>query len=1000
MARKTMIAGILTAALLVANPSEADAQSTNGTAIPHGQFRPPNPPRGPLEAARAMTVPPGFTVEVVASEPELVNPTAMTFDEQGRIWVTESVEYPRRAKGKGRDRVKVFQDEDGDGRAERVTVFADGLNIPSGVAVGHGGVWVANAPDILLLRDTDGDSVADTREVVATGFGRDDVHELPNSLTWGPDGWLYGWNGVFNSSRVKSKNGKTYEFTCAIFRIHPRTRVFEVWCEGTSNPWGIAINPDGSFFSSACVIDHLWHLVETGYYIRQGGPYPPFTWPIGSITHHTHQQAAYCGIHYFDSPAYPAEYRGRLYMGNIHAGAINVDRVVSTGASYGSHPEQDFLTANDAWFMPVSQKTGPDGSLYILDWYDRYHCYQDANRDPQGIDRDKGRLYRVRYGNTPRRAPFDLAKSRDDDLITLLGDANVYNRDTAQRLLAERATPAIRAKLETLALDPRVPGVKQSHALWALLSSGPLREEFHLALLERLKPNFQALAVRAAGDMRNPSPRIRDKVAKLARDPFPEIRLQVAIASRKIEGVDPIPLLLDVLETGDDGLVTQIVWRNLEPFFATRPSDLAKRIEGRQDSPGFSEIAPKAIERTLALDPIDTGMIRAWLEHTRQGQDTLEALGHLVDYLESKAPTREFLDAMRADLVKFRDRPTATPVHQNVVALYQVALALCGDRSALKDVFLTLERPTFKDQASDLERESIRREALESLLKLKVKGLGKVTIPRLLLETDSRSTLQFRRDVLAVAGRLDDPEIASAVLAVYPKLADPLKPAAIDLLCQRAPWGRSLLEAVDRKTIPAIAIGINQLRRLKATKDPAIQGLITKLYGALREERRPDRDQVVSRMRELVSNAPGDAPHGRAVFAKLCGQCHKLHGEGQEVGPDLTGVGRSNLEQLLSNVFDPNLVIGPGYQATTVAGKDGRILSGLLIENGGDRVILKLQGGRVETIARDQVDDLKTSQVSLMPEGIETQLSPNEVVDLFAYLREPDPSPRKPPGRP
>ena len=290
---------------LTRSTADAQEQPSPAAEIPHGQDQPPNPPRTADEAARAMTVPPGFQVEVVASEPDIVNPVAMTFDERGKIWITESLEYPRRRPGPGRDRVKVLEDSDGDGKADRFTVFADGFNIPSGIAVGHGGVWVANSPDILFLEDRDGDGKADTRQVVATGFGRSDTHELPNSLTWGPDGWLYGWNGVFNPCKVASKNGKIYEFTCAIFRIHPRTRVFEVWCEGTSNPWGIAIDPEGSFFASACVIDHLWHLVETGYYIRQGGPYPPFTWPIESIVGHAHQKAAYCGAHYFDSPAYP-----------------------------------------------------------------------------------------------------------------------------------------------------------------------------------------------------------------------------------------------------------------------------------------------------------------------------------------------------------------------------------------------------------------------------------------------------------------------------------------------------------------------------------------------------------------------------------------------------------------------------------------------------------------------------------------------------------------------
>ena len=198
-------------------------------------------------------------------------------------------------------------------------------------------MWVANAPDILFLEDTDGDGKADRREVVVTGFGRDDTHELPNSLTWGPDGWLYGLNGVFNASHVV-QDGRQHDFTCALFRIHPRTHAFQIFCEGTSNPWGVAWDGEGSAFVSACVIDHLWHLSETGYYIRQGGPYPAFTWPMGSIVSHKHQKAAYCGIHYFDSDAYPPEYRGRLYMGNIHGNAINVDQLARAGSTYASEP--------------------------------------------------------------------------------------------------------------------------------------------------------------------------------------------------------------------------------------------------------------------------------------------------------------------------------------------------------------------------------------------------------------------------------------------------------------------------------------------------------------------------------------------------------------------------------------------------------------------------------------------------------------------------------------
>src|SRR5205809_1768098 len=206
---------------------ESFAATDDDAVIPHRRNQPPNKPYAPVEALSRMTVPDGFRVELVASEPDIVNPIAMAFDDRGRIWITESIEYPRKAAGPGRDRVKILEDTDGDGRAEKVTVFADGLNIPTGVAVGYGGVWVLNAPDLALLREKDGKEVS--REVVLTGFGRTDTHELPSSLTWGPDGWLYGLNGVFNQCHVVAKDGKRHDFTCAMWRLYPRTREFQVF---------------------------------------------------------------------------------------------------------------------------------------------------------------------------------------------------------------------------------------------------------------------------------------------------------------------------------------------------------------------------------------------------------------------------------------------------------------------------------------------------------------------------------------------------------------------------------------------------------------------------------------------------------------------------------------------------------------------------------------------------------------------------------------------------
>jgi putative membrane-bound dehydrogenase-like protein len=594
--------------------------------IPHAQDKPPGPALSPAEAIAKMKVPEGFTVELVASEPDLVNPVAMTFDEKGRIWVTESLEYPRKQPGAGQDRIKVLEDTDGDGKADKFTIFAEGLNIPSGIAVGHGGVWVANSPDILFYPDADRDAKPDGEpQVVVTGFGRDDTHELPNSFTWGPDGYLYGLNGVFNQSRVKYAEGnpnfKTdhpgWQFTCALFRIHPVTREFQVFCEGTSNPWGVAIDGEGSFFISACVIDHLWHLVETGYYHRQGGPYPPFTWKIDSIVKHKHQKAAYCGIHWFDSDAYPEQYRGKLYMGNIHGNCINVDSLKRDGSTYAGSGEPDFLTADDAWFMPVGQETGPDGSLYILDWYDRYHCYQDANRDPNGIDRLKGRLYRVRYKDTPRAAGMDLAKESDEQLIARLGAGNDFVRTTARRLLHERTMlpsrriPVRDKLLPETALSSTAPRAQRLEALWTLISSDHtdaehhrLPDSFYEQVLAHPDPTFRAWGVRGLANGGQVSDGLKAKLVSLAGDSSPDVRLQVVIASRKIDGLDPLPLLVEVLaKAGDDPLIPHIVWQNLHPLLAAQSDAFLAEVKkyDLKATPSLAKIMPRVTERILAV---------------------------------------------------------------------------------------------------------------------------------------------------------------------------------------------------------------------------------------------------------------------------------------------------------------------------------------------------------------------------------------------------------------
>ncbi|MEX2139166.1 MAG: PVC-type heme-binding CxxCH protein [Pirellulales bacterium] len=995
----------LTAAAILGAAMAAPAQHD---AIPHRQDRPPNEPYSPAEAQSKMTVPEGFRVELVASEPDIVNPIAMTFDDRGRIFVTESIEYPRKPAGPGRDRVKILEDRDGDGRAEHVSVLADGLNIPTGVAVGYGGVWVLNAPDLLFLREKDGKEVS--REVILTGFGRADTHELPSSLTWGPDGWLYGLNGVFNPSEIVDQHGKRHRFTCAMWRFHPRTRDFQVFAEGTSNPYGIAWDAEGSAIIEAChwANDHLFHFVETGIYNRQAGAYPPFAMKIGSITDHSHQKTAYCGIVNLDTDSFPPQYRERIVVGNIHGGCLNVDRLTRDGATYLAKAEPDLLAANDVWFMPVALKIGPDGSLYVLDWYDRYHCSQDAARDPAGVDRLKGRLWRLRYSDTPRAAKFDLATESDAQLVARLSSGNLYFRETAQRLLNERlsdrstgneqATDSLETALEKLLLDESAPRKTRLHALWSLSGGDALRPSFHEKLFHHRDATFRAWAVRVAGNQGKISPSLRENVVQLARDPAPDVQLQVAIAARKINDCDALAVLVDVLiHCGHDKVIPPIVWHNLHPLLESEGARFAALLHSAEGnihraSPAVATLMHRGIDRLLSAQQPNVAAVVALLDHafTRHNSRMPGAIGAVSAKLDALSDVKraELREWIRPLLDRILADSDSSPLH--------LSTQLLAARLGLGTIDTTQVRTTLlaKDQSDDA-----RLQALEALVAFRDRSLLEA-LPEVL----SAASPEFATRVLAALGRVEDPRLADVILAEYPNLAPELQPLAIDLVMQREPWARKLLNAVLAEKMPKSVLNANHLRKILESNDREALWAVEKAFGRIREERNPQRERVVAEMTEYFREHVGDPAAGRLVFKSFCAQCHTIHGEGHKLGPDITANGRASFEQLVSNVFDPSLVIGPAYQVVTVVTEDGRNLTGLIAEDNDQRIVLRLPGDAEEIVPRNNINYLRSSKLSMMPEGIESVLTRQQLADVFAFLafdKPPDdPSAKLIPGAP
>ncbi len=587
----------------------------------------PAPALSPEETRKLIQVPSGFDVRLFAAEPMVVNPVAMTWDERGRLWVLELYEYPNGvAKGeKGRDRIKILEDTDADGVADKVTVFADGFSLATGLALGNGGVYLAQGPDLLFLEDTNGNDKADKTTVLKTGFEMEDRHELLNGLAWGPDGWLYMTRSVLTHSKVKdpnNPNGDGVTMDGALVRFHPVTKKFEVFADGTSYPWGVDWNERGDAFVSASVIHHLFHMAPGGQYNRQGGAWAnPYGYAqdlpskgLPAIVDWRHYRSGHAGICDYQGDQYPAAWRGLVFLGNIHQNALNLDRLTPVGSTYTAEKESkllgppkgdfdvgagNFLVSKDPWFRPVAVHTGPDGALWIADWCDKYPSFQNTQADPEGMDIELGRIWRVVWvgeekGKAVASRPqpdMNLTKLTTDELAGLLEHPNNWQRRTAQRVIAERQDPKLtrthnaNSKIHDL-MNSDKPTDFRLAALWTLHASSALEDDVLDDLKKDNDPAFRAWVARLTGERGYPFGNAIKRLSMLALDTNASVRLAVAAAARQfVSGsltVDTSPAipLLDVVTGGvlsdlhkspidpNDPVLPFVYWMALEPIIA------------------------------------------------------------------------------------------------------------------------------------------------------------------------------------------------------------------------------------------------------------------------------------------------------------------------------------------------------------------------------------------------------------------------------------------------
>ncbi|MEQ1829010.1 MAG: PVC-type heme-binding CxxCH protein, partial [Pirellula sp.] len=792
-------------------------------------------------AAKAMKVPEGFRVVSSASEPDVLQPIAMALDARGRVWIAEAYEYPIRAdEGKGRDRVLIFEDTDGNGTLDSRKIFAEGLNLVSGMEVGFGGVWIGAAPYLMFIPDRDGDDKPDGQpEILLDGWGFQDTHETLNAFIWGPDGWLYGCHGVFTHSRVGkpgTPDSDRQAINAGVWRYHPTKHVFEVFSHGTSNPWGVDFNDRGQAFITACVIPHLYHMIQGGRYERQAGNhFNPYTYDdIKTIAEHRHYIGAtphagngksdaaggghaHAGAMIYLGDAWPSKYRGQIFMNNIHGQRLNVDSLRTKGSGYAGSYSPDFLLTGDKSSQILNLRYGPDGQAWMIDWYDMQACHL---RDPAKHDRSNGRIYKIVYGEL-KSTTVDLGKSTDRQLAEYALHANDWYVRHSRRELQERAA---RGKVGSDAIDllkkfvaSESQETKRLRAAWALAAMDQLDvATCHLMLNDKdefVRGWAIQLGLQNSLAAKHLTPSLLAKMA--ASDRSPVVRMYLASAAQQLpllERWDVVQNLIAHGEDANDHNLPLLIWYAAEPLAEIDP--------------------PRALAMGLSATKT-IPMIRNYMLKRLGASGSQESIALLVSNL-GKANAEElqlaYLDAIRGALTG--QRRVQAPegwesVYQSLikssprVRLQTEALGVTFGSEAALDKLR-------KIVASNSEKTESRSAALSSLLGARDSKL--VPLLKRLLEDK-----ELRGQAMTGLSQYNEAGTVTSILAVYSNLNPSEKRVALSAMSTRSEDAVGMLEAVESNKIPASDLSADLVRQLDTLKSDKVKAILNKTWGTVRE---------------------------------------------------------------------------------------------------------------------------------------------------------------------
>ncbi|MGD9720806.1 MAG: PVC-type heme-binding CxxCH protein [Pirellulales bacterium] len=958
----------------------------------------------PAEALQHFKTADGFEVQLFASEPDVRQPVTMTFDERGRMWVVQYLQYPNPAgltpvevdrylrtkydrvpepppRGpRGADKITILEDTDGDGRADKAKDFVTGLNLASALAIGDDGVYVGQAPYLLFYADRNHDDVPDgDPEVLLTGFGMEDAHAVVNSLQWGPDGWLYGAQGSTVTADIRGIG-----FQQGVWRYHPPTQRFELFSEGGGNTWGLDFDRAGQVIAGTNWGDAVClHQVQGGYYVKGFSKHGPLhnRYTFGYFDHvkHTGHVGGHvtCGGIVYQGGAFPAAFDGSYIAANLLSNAVYWHTIEPAGSTVTTRFAGTLLETDDPWFRPIDCLTGPDGSVFVADWYDERanHVIPDDT-----WDKSNGRIWKIVQRGTPAAGTLDMRKHTSDQLVDLLAHANAWQRREARRLLKERRDSAVLPRLRTL-IDSGGDTPLALEALWAFYTSGGWNEQVALELLDHPSADVRAWTVRLIGDeARDLSPAVRERLVRLASDdPSRRVASQSACTAKRLPGPAALAIISRQLRTPlvDDAQLPLLIWWAMEDK-AVSDRDAVLTL--------FTD--PAVWQLPLVQNTILERLVARYM--AEQNDAGYAACARLL----ALAPPSP--DTSLARIIAAMDKAFAGPRLAVVPAPLAEPLAkLWREQSTDPTVTRLALRLGNADayraaQSAVADSDKPQDERLALVAALGQSGDADV-VAHLLPLLDKSQPEPLRSAALAALARFDNEVIARELLTELPDFSTELRNRALAALASRGAWAHRLVTAVQAGSVDPKSVSVDQIRQMLAHRDAPLAAAIEATWGKIRAATPGEKMAYVPVLGRVLNAGPGNREAGHALFTKHCGTCHTLFGEGNKVGPDLTTADRRSREALLLNILDPSGYVRPEFVAQTAVLNDGRVLTGLVMASSASEITLVDAKNQKSTIPRGEIADIQPSTQSLMPERLLEVLPPQEVRDLFAYLQSEGP---------